>query len=161
MSDEVTLGESTTPKISDQQKKIQEEFHAELGGNTEATKQLTPDSARATSPWLSEDFISDDVMGLVLGYKNGYLISVLAKGLGKTEEEMLRDLYSVDDKELKLYKKALQNFIRENFSEYVDKIAKITNGELTAILILETVRWKSAQDLIRASNDSSAKKEKT
>jgi hypothetical protein len=147
-------------KVPEEAKKIQEEFYAELGTGTEANKPVIPGAAGTDSPFLSEDFISDDVMGVLLGYKNSYFVSVLAKGLGKTEEEMLRDLYQADDKELKLYKKFLQNFIRENFSEYVDKIAKFTNGELTAILIIESVRWKSAQDLLRASKDISSKKEK-
>lgn len=111
------------------------------------------------SVWHDKDFINDDAMSFLLGLKNGLVVSILAKGLGKTEKEMLLDLYEVTEQELKLYKKILQEFIRENLAEYVDKIAKITNGELLAITILEVARFREARILIKASKDAGKKNE--
>lgn len=135
--------------------KIEREFHEDLGTHTKASgEKISSGDPAPINPWADKDFISDDVMGLVLGYKNQFLVSTLAKGMGKSAEEMLRDLYVVGPKELSLYKKILQNFIRENFSEYIDKIAKITNADLAALLILETGRWHEAKVLLRADNDN-------
>lgn len=143
-------------KMSPEIKKIQEDFHAEIDETVTTEKKPNgedPVSNATKSRWDDEDFISDSVMGFVLGLKNSAIISILAKELGKTEKEMLRDLYEVTEQELKLYKKILQEFIRENLREYMDKIAKITNGDLAAITILEVGRIHEARVLIKAAQD--------
>jgi hypothetical protein len=114
------------------------------------SSSFTSGDGNKKSHWDGQDFISDSNMRLALGYKNGALIRILAKGLGKTATDMLKDLYVVHDHEVKIYKRVIQQFIVDYFPEYVEKISKISNGDLAALIILELTRWHEAMVLLKA-----------
>lgn len=143
-------------------KQIQKDLENGLnktGDSEEKTGSESDESIPKKSVWDDKDFINDNALSFVLGLKNSAAVAFLAKGLGKTEKEMLSDLYEVTGEELKLYKKLLQDFIRENFNEYMDQIAKITNGEILAIAFLEIARFREARILVQASRDAGKKNE--
>lgn len=106
------------------------------------------------------DFIQDDVLNFLLGYKNKFIVGVLAKGLGEKAHDMLNNLYQVGDAERSLYKIVIQDFVRENFPEWEEKIAKFSSAALAGLAILELGRLHEAKTLIRAEMDLLKKQEK-
>jgi hypothetical protein len=117
-----------------------------VGGEDQKNSSGSSDKNKS---WDGQDFISDSNMRFVLGYKNSFLVSILAKGLGKTTTEMLKALYLVTNQEVSIYKRVTQEFINEYFPEYIEKISKISNGDLAALVILEVTRWHEARMLLK------------
>lgn len=136
--------------------KIENEMMNELRevGNEE-TKSIGPVTSNIPDP----DFISDSTMLIVLRYKNKLIVSHFTKELGEAETKAIGDLYQVTDEERKLYKRLLQNFIREHMPDYVEKISKITDSDLAAVFILEWARANEAKVLRKMSLAKKAKDE--
>lgn len=107
-----------------------------------------------------QDFISDDVLRFVLGHKNKYFVRVLGKELGESPLKMLESLYVLTDDERRIYKTVIQDFIRENFPQWEEKISKISSGAVVSLAILEIGRIHEARILIKADADIKAKAEK-
>lgn len=140
-----------TEKIDIDLDQIERDLNYGLDNNVSGEdKKNAPGPGDKNKFWDGKDFISDSNMRFILGYKNGMLVSILAKGLGKTTTQMLKDLYVVTDQEVRIYKRVIQEFINEYFPDYIEKISKISSGDLAALVILEVVRWHEARMLLKA-----------
>lgn len=146
--------ENLNPEVNNNlnTKEIENDLRNSLN-HEETTTRKDPGNTSKIDVYLTQDFLSDDVMGIVLGYKNGAIVSILAKELGPEARKMLDDLYIVTPQETKIYRNILQRIIRENFKDRIDEIANAINNDYAAALILEVGRLHSARTLIKASRD--------
>lgn len=110
-----------------------------------------PSSSPKADVYLTQDFLSDDIMDILLGLKNSSIVSILAKELGEETRKMLSDLYVITPNERKIYRNILQRVIRENFKDKIDEIANAINNDYAAAIVLEVARLHSARSLLKAS----------
>lgn len=127
--------------MNEQPNQIEVDVIKDLSLDLERNENETNQNAPGPStPVVVGDFIPRELVRLAVVGKNGLAVSAIGKNLSDSAKVLVKDAYEPKDREIDLYRSAIQNHIRTNHPHLVEWFQRNTSTPLAELLVFESVR---------------------